>query len=282
MNYSKINNNHCRVIGRKGSGAGQLYHPMGILMDKDTGNIIVTEYGNNRVQVMKDDGSHVYFIGNGNGSNPGQLNNPYGLALSDEGRLIVCDCINNRIQYWHMKDGRYLGQFGVESNPQCVAIGPSGDQLFVSLYSNKIGVYGMDGQLIRSIGSKGSKDGQLNYPIGLAFNSRGNLLVGERNNKRISVFEGSSGVLKTKLGEFGGYGVNMAVDSFDRVIVSDNGSHRLEFFDSNFKSIGKFGSNGNGIGQFNNPNGVWIDEENDCLIVCDSINNRLQIIKDAY
>ena len=201
-----------------------------------------------------------------------------GLALSDGGRLFVCDYGNKRIQSWQLSDGSYLGLFQVDSNPNCVAIGPSGDQLFVSLDSNKIQVIGMDGQPIRSIGmGEGSRYGQLNTPVGLAFNSHGDLLVGDSNNKRISVFEASSGEFVTNFGQFSG-NLHLSIDSFDRVIVSDSESNRLEFFDGGFQSIGQFGSNGNEIGQFNCPQGVWIDEQNGRLIVCDPGNNRLQTV----
>ena len=81
--------------------------------------------------------------------------------MSQEGRLIVCDNVNKRLQWWRKEDASHAGLFAVDSNPCCVAIGPSGDQLFVSHASHKIGVISMDGQPIGSMGNgKGSKDGQ--------------------------------------------------------------------------------------------------------------------------
>jgi DNA-binding beta-propeller fold protein YncE len=62
-------------------------------------------------------------------------------------------------------------------------------RLFVSLESNQIGIVSMDGQLVSSFGSQGSNAGQLNYPMGVALNSRGDLFVGDSNNKRVSVFD---------------------------------------------------------------------------------------------
>jgi len=259
-------------------------------VDASNGSLIVSELGNHRIQVMRDDGSHLRYIGNGKGDAAGQLDGPRGLALSDTGRLFVCDWNSKRIQSWQVNDGSYIGQFGIDSIPRCVVIGPSKDQLFVSLDSHKIAVIGMDGQLIKSIGrGQGAKDGELNNPTGVAFNSRGELLVGERSNKRVSVFDvknGVNGEFKRKFGHFVTHTkrsymsrLHIAVDSFDRVIVSDIPSDRLEFFDSNFQSIGQFGSKGNGMGQFSGLHGVRIDEPNGRLIVCDNWNNRLQIIK---
>ena len=127
---------------------------------------------------MDENGRHVRFFGNGQGNQPGQLNRPWVMTMSKEGRLIVCDYLNKRLQWWRKEDASHAGLFAVDSNHRCVAIGPSGDQLFVSLDSHKIGVISMDGQPIGSMGNgKGSEDGQLNWPVGVAFNSHGDVLL---------------------------------------------------------------------------------------------------------
>ena len=204
------------------------------------------------------------------------------MTISKEGRLIVCDW-NKRLQWWRKEDASHAGLFAVDSIPHCVAIGPSGDQLFVSLVSNKIGVISMDGQPIGSMGNgKGSKNGQLNLPIGVAFNSHGDLLVGDSGNKRICVFEVRSGQCIATFSDrrFGGGHLHVAVDSFDRMIVSDYGSNRLSFFDEGSESIGEFGSEGNQLGQFDRPQGVCMDERIVRLLVCDSGNNRVQMVME--
>ena len=201
--------------------------------------------------------------------------------MSQEGRLIVCDHGNKRLQWWRKEDASHAGLFAVDSNPYCVAIGPSGDQLFVSLKSHKIGVISMDGQPIGSMGNgEGSEDGQLNFPIGVAFNSHGDVLVGDSLNKRICVFEVRSGQCIATFSDrrFSGWDLHVAVDSFDRIIVSDSGSNRLAFFDGGFESIGEFGSKGNQLGQFDYPQGVCVDEKNGRLLVCEEANHRVQIL----
>jgi len=83
----------------------------------------------------------------------------------------------------------------------------------------------MDGQPIGSMGhGRGSKDGQLDWPVGVAFNSHGDVLVGDSMNKRICVFEERSGQCIATFSDrrFGGGWLHVAVDSFDRIIVSDS------------------------------------------------------------
>ena len=43
---------HVRTIGSQGSGNGQFKYPYGVLVDSQ-GRIIVSEYSNNRIQVLQ-------------------------------------------------------------------------------------------------------------------------------------------------------------------------------------------------------------------------------------
>jgi DNA-binding beta-propeller fold protein YncE len=62
------------------------------------GNIVVAEFGNHRVQVLRySDGSHVRTIGSPGRGN-GQFSCPCGVLIDGQGRIIVCDSTNHRIQ----------------------------------------------------------------------------------------------------------------------------------------------------------------------------------------
>jgi hypothetical protein len=51
------------------------------------------------VQVLRySDGSHVRTIGSPPGKGNGQFNYPYGVLIDGQGRIIVSDCSNHRIQ----------------------------------------------------------------------------------------------------------------------------------------------------------------------------------------
>ena len=138
----------------------------------------------------------------------------------------------------------------------------------------------MDGQLVSSFGSQGSNAGQLNNPIGVALNSRGDLFVGDSNNKRVSVFDKTADYLchfGSDANFDGGYALELAIDSFDRIVVCDSESHKLSMFDGGFELIGKYGSKGRDIGQFSSPTGMCFDRKSN-LVVCDAFNHRIQVI----
>jgi len=111
------------------------------------------------------------------------------------------------------------------------------------------GIYNADGTFIQSFGPRGSNDGELNVPSGLAIDNNGNLLVGDSNNKRICVFDRNYSFIRS-FGCFSGGNIHLVVDSFDRIIASDYNDHKLQFFDSNYQLLSTFGSFGNQIDQF--------------------------------
>ena len=108
----------------------------------------------------------------------------------------------------------------------------------------------------------------------------GDLFVGDSWNQRVCVFDKTGDYLchfGSDAGFSGWYGIELAIDSFDRIVVCDSESNKISMFDSGFKLIGKYGSEGSDIGEFQQPRGMCFDRKSN-LVVCDHENNRLQVI----
>lgn len=88
---------YVRSMGKLGSGLGEFRFPYGI--DQDSrGHLIVSEFGNNRVQAIeKGTGRGVRTWGVA-GREEGQLAYPWGVAVDREDRIVVVDSGNNRMQ----------------------------------------------------------------------------------------------------------------------------------------------------------------------------------------
>jgi len=69
----------------------------------------------------------------------------------------------------------------------------------------------------------------------------------------------------------------MAVDQFNRTFVVDGDNHRVQCFDSNGAFLFKFGSFGEGQGEFKQPRDVAIDYNTNRVIVADTFNHRIQV-----
>merc|ERR1711924_9907 len=68
--------------------------------------------------------------------------------------------------------------------------------------SNRIQVFDATGKFLRAFGSKGRKDGELNYPVSIVTNDENALFVCDQGNKRMRVFDASDGRFIHKWGGF--------------------------------------------------------------------------------
>lgn len=84
-----------------GSGQGQISQPVDIEV-KPSGNILVVERGNHRVQQLSQDGAYqASFAIKGSGA--GQLNEPTAIGIGQGGVVFVTDSGNHRVQRWMLE-----------------------------------------------------------------------------------------------------------------------------------------------------------------------------------
>jgi uncharacterized protein (TIGR03663 family) len=77
-------------------GDDQLWGPRGIAVDS-ADNVLFTDTGTHRVRVIAPDGTHITSFGS-RGSEPGQFEEPVGIAIGEDGSVYVADAGNARIQ----------------------------------------------------------------------------------------------------------------------------------------------------------------------------------------
>ena len=135
-------------IGVKGKDPGQFNGPRDVAVDRN-GRIYVVDGGNHRVQVFNKDHTVFKVIGAVDaagkpmeGSEPGQLSNPKGLALNNAGQICVADSGNHRVQILALD----------------AHAGPAGAAPASSV--------------VRCFGSRGSDEGQLAFPHGTRLHCR--------------------------------------------------------------------------------------------------------------
>lgn len=88
------------IFGSRGVGPGELQFPYGLTLISGK-RLLVSEYGNHRVQCWDRDGKPLSSWGSA-GSLPGQLNQPWAVACDSQERVYVVDSGNNRIQRFHL------------------------------------------------------------------------------------------------------------------------------------------------------------------------------------
>ena len=118
----------------------------------------------------------------------------------------------------------------------------------------------------------------LNHPYGIAYNSRGNMIVSECLSHRVSTFDISG----KKILSFRSHGdspdqmkypTGITVDDMDNIYVSSQ--HRLQKFSSSGELIKCVGQMGWEEGNFDDPCGVTLHDNQ--LYVCDRDNHRIEV-----
>jgi hypothetical protein len=175
----------------KSFGAGMLIFPHGIYVDKDD-NVWVTD-GQDNAPLPARGGAGAGGSGAGGpggrsatptgpiGPRPGATNGNQVFKFSPDGKLLMT-----------------LGKPGGAAEPDYfyqpndVIVAPNGD-IFVSeghgAGNNRILKFTKDGKLIKTWGKLGTGPGEFDQPHALAFDSKGRLFVGDRNNNRVQIFD---------------------------------------------------------------------------------------------
>ena len=181
-----------------------------------------------------------------NGLNGRGFTSPCGLAVHNDGRIFVlnrCDPLRSaavRVGICNL-DEEYLSEFG----------------------------YGY-----------GPGDGQMVWPVDIAFDSKNRLFLTDEHNQRISIYDDSGkfldkwGTPGTAEGQLDGP-AGIALDQDDNVFVVDQNNHRVQKFTSDGKFLLQWGKLGSGLGEFNLPWGLAVDSKGD-VYVADWRNDRIQ------
>ena len=132
---------------------------------------------------------------------------------------------------------------------------------------------------VLSFGKQGSRDGELQYPRGVAVNDRDEIVVAD--NSGIQVFDRNGTFLKSlgRLGKNAGQFANpygIAIDKNRNIFVADWGNHRVQMLSWEGRYVGSFGSHGSRDNQFTDPWGLSLDSTGN-IIVADTGNKLIKI-----
>ncbi len=160
---------------------------------------------------------------------------------------------------------RKVSQSGPPFNrPTDVAVSPSGEIYVSDGYGNcRIHRFSPEGQLVQSWGQPGTGQGEFNLPHSVWVNPEGRVMVADRENHRIQIFT-PDGDYITEWGDFL-QPTDIWMDSSDTVYVSELGN-RVSILTGSGELLARFGSSGNGPGEFYGAHGIWGDSQGNLYI----------------
>ena len=266
----------------------ELYRPWGVAVSDDN-HVIITENWGHCVTILDREGKKVKLLGGKGGSGNVKLSYPRRVAITPDKLILVSD-ESNRIQKISM-DGYLIASVGKEgsgplqfNDPSGIAISPLTGQVYIADWDNhRIQVLNPDLTFSHLFGSRGSANGQFQYPRDIAIDSQGLVYVADCWNHRIQKFspdgkfvgqfitkESGPGQLKYP------FGITIDTAATGLVYVTEWVNHRISVFTSDGVFVSSFGSKGSNIDQFNIPRGLKINKDG-FLYVCDCDNNRLVV-----
>jgi glucose/arabinose dehydrogenase len=236
--------------GKYGIDNGHFKSPTDIsVSSQQPGNILVTDTGNNRIQVFSSNGTFIAKWGK-YGSDKGNFKSPSSVAVGFAGNVYVADTGNNRIQVFTdngtfiAKWGRYGTSNGNFKSPSSVAVGSAGNVYVADTGNNRIQIFSSNGTFIAKWGKYGTDNGTFNQPHGIAVtpqteNMPDDILVADTGNNRIQMFS-SNGTFIAKWGKYGTADASfkqprgIAVNQPGNIFVSDTGNNRFLVFDMEY------------------------------------------------
>jgi hypothetical protein len=207
--------------------------PVGIGLDP-SGNWLLIDSGNQRlrrvnVQTMLVSTLAGTGVGGFNGDGLGattQLNGPAGLAVETSGNVLIADTLNHRVRRVNLQTGQVTtvagtGTAGFNSDnipatsaqlnlPTGVAVDSSGNIFIADTLNQRIRrVDGLTGEMttVAGTGASGFNGdnpdatlSQVSFPLGVAVDAVGNVLIADTLNHRVRLVNMQSGEIKTIIG----------------------------------------------------------------------------------
>lgn len=210
------------------------------------------------------------------GSHIGGFQDAKHVTCLANGRLLISDYINGRLQVCTTKGGSLVVIDKDMRFPWAAALTPD-NKIAVTLCNERcVRIYSMDGELLQIFG-----ENVLVCPTGIACDRNGRFILCDTKTHKVSVFD-KRGNFVQFLGNF-----DRADETFSKpgyvcisvngdIIISDSGNHKIKVFNAEGNFVKAFGSFGKGDGQFKCPYDV---STNICgnIFVADHYNSRISV-----
>jgi tripartite motif-containing protein 71 len=227
--------------GARGTGDGEFCWANGITIDKE-GTLYICDIG--RVQKFSSDGKFIRKWGNANDTSAktGQFGVTRDIAVDSKGNLYVADW--SRIQKF-TSEGEFIALFGGFGDAQ----------------SNRRG------------------KGQFYELESITLDGTDKIFVADTRNERVQKLSSDGTFLMQWITSARNTNVfGIATDIQGNVYLAEKGACHVSKFSPDGYLLSRWGSEGCGKGEFNNPSGIVVDAKGN-VYVADTGNNRIQIFR---
>ena len=242
-----------------------LSDPRGLAITKE-GHLIVLESGKHCITFIDPANTRKTRSIGQFGKERVQFNNPQGVAMTQNGRIVVSDYMNRRLKVL-TSEGAFIATIGTKGfrpqYPTGVFVHHNGQIFVADKCNHRIMVFNDDFTYSHSFGREGAQPGDFSFPQGLAFDADGMVYVADHINNRVQKFSPDGRLLAVinRRGE-GGDRLNrphgLCVDANDILYVTEWSSNTVSMFSSNGKFLGYIGDSDGS--SFNRPKYIVSDK----------------------
>jgi DNA-binding beta-propeller fold protein YncE len=211
---------------------------------------------------------------------------PHGMRLDSQGNIWTTD-VAGHIVMKMSPAGEVLLTLGTRGQPgnwdeaanshllyepADIAFAPSGDVLVVQGHGRGEGRvlrFDKTGRFIKSWGGKGTAPGEFDQPHSILVNQQGQILVADRENRRVQLFDLEGRLLK--MWKFAGLPCGLLLGPDGQVYLATGFSGQILRLNGNGKAVAMMGQPGKGLGEFGEAHYLTISPGGD-LYVADTIN----------
>jgi uncharacterized protein (TIGR03663 family) len=287
------------VLGEQGTEPGQFQQPRDIAVAPD-GSLYIVDSGNNRIQHLATNGDVLHVWGSFGDANQidapgGTFNQPWGIAVDQDGDVYVADTWNHRVQVF-TSEGEFITMFGVFDTPNTpesywgprdVHIDDNGNLYVVDTGNKRVVVFDDQLNYVGEFGIGGYSLGELDEPVGITVAGDGTIYLADTWNRRIQVFEELDQGVYSAVEEWevdGWLGQSLEnkpyMDIYDDILcVTDPEGFRVLCFNPQGEFLVGWGDAGISAPPYGVLNGLAFDDRGG-LWVTDSTNGKIYYFFD--
>ena len=250
------------AVGKTGKAPGELCCPRAVAIDRNTNNIYVTEADMfsdfPRISIFSDGGEFL------NSYTHEHMKSPRGIAIHTDNMYITDTGVDAVFQFKIKSDIRLVAKFGTKGTgngefdlPVNLAVSTNGDVYVSDNSNNRVQILDSSLHYIRTL-----TEHSIRQPRDIKLTAD-SVYVLCTVSPCIRVFSLTGDTLRSLITQGDQLQVNSAwyfcLDSQENIIISDVSAHNIKVFSNEGNLICTIGGTGEGIGMFNYPRGVAIN-----------------------